>query len=195
MYRAPGSIYCSGHLWTYDGWSETDIIGVVFDLPESCGIPAGQNMRCEMLWWYWRCTVPNRSYTIQYGIVEIDSSQRLSGNTVWESEWTDPIERWNTLSVGVEVPDRFEITATWNRCCYPRPVTDSNVANQQANCMPVHDVTHSFFFGNAYYNTVYCPPLPFTDPLGPVELLADAGFDAVVSTENTSWGAIKALFK
>ncbi len=185
--------YCSGWLWVYDSgpgyWS-----GVVYDLPEDCGKPPGEAYTNTHFWWYWRYTWPGREF-VDYRVYEADSMNCLVGEPLLEVNHFSPLERWNYHSgFGSSTADHVAFIARAYWGSVPRMASDNNVWNQAVGCGTIPTVFRSFRFIED--DQVLCPPVPFEDPLGPVNILTDAGFDCeTTGIEPASWGGVKSLFR
>lgn len=182
--------YCSGWIWVYSASYYTGS-GIVFDLPADCGKEPGAECVNTHFWWYWRFTLPNRTF-VDYRVYEVDSSNCLVGEPLYELLNFSPWERWNHHEgFGAFTADRIAIVAGTDG---PRMASDNNLANQAAGCGEIPAFPRGFRFEED--GGALCPPAPMADPLGPVDLLVEAGFDCqTTSIEPSSWGAVKGLFR
>ncbi|MFH1279563.1 MAG: hypothetical protein ABIK65_14435 [Candidatus Eisenbacteria bacterium] len=183
--------YCSGWIWVYFA-GYNDVRGVVFDLPADCGKEPGAECVNTHFWWYWRFTNPNRSF-VNYRVYEVDSSNCVVGEPLYELLHFSPWERWNYHEgFGSFTADRIAIVAEMDGgACM---ASDNNLKNQAAGCGEIPLVARSFRYVED--GASLCPPIPIEDPLGPVDLMVEAGFDCqTTSTESASWGSIKGLFR
>lgn len=192
---------CSNWAWFWTGLPN-DQVGVVFDLPADCGKGAGDFCASMHFWWYWRFTSPSRGY-VSYELYEVDGAGCLVEPALAEVTGVTPVERWNYYEgFGDFAADRVAIVATFpSEANLLRVTSDNNVENAQVGCAPPTLTSRSFWFG-LKETTAYCPPVPVTDPNGPVNLLVKAGFEcgitsvpAAGSEQNASWGSIKGLFR
>ncbi|MBN1826173.1 MAG: hypothetical protein JW958_07900 [Candidatus Eisenbacteria bacterium] len=191
---------CAGWLWTWTGWGPGDEVGVYFDLPVDCGKLAGEG--CDNLgsWWYWRYTLPTYEYYVVVDLWELDATY-CKTSYVGGAAPIDPLERWNHYDgLGCVDADYVALIMTWVKGTLPRFCSTNNVANIAAPnpCAGFVVPTvpgHTFYWGGPV--TQYCPPQYLADGLGPSEGFVDASFDCQpgIATENTSWGAVKDLFR
>lgn len=185
--------YCSGWIWLYYSgpgyWN-----GVVYDLPEECGKPPGAPCYNTHFWWYWRYTMFNRQW-VNYQVYEVDSTNCLVGEPLLEVNHFSPLERWNYHSgFGSSTADKVGFIAQAYNYGAPMMASDHNVWNQSVGCGTIPTVYRSYRFIED--DLVLCPPVPFEDPLGPVNILMDAGFDCqTTGIEPASWGGVKNLFR
>lgn len=94
--------------------------------------------------------------------------------------------------------DNAAIIATWDYGSLPRLCFENNSANAAAPVACPGFVPHggrSYIWGNIPHS-IYCPPYHFSFD-SYFDIIMDAGFDCEVSTstEETSWGGIKDLFR
>ncbi len=193
---------CSGWAWLFGGFNRGDQIGVVYDLAEDCGMQNGDTWTMDGGFWYWRYTTPSRNFFgVYYDLYNVDGQGCLTGASIGTSAPYDPVERWNFIpSLGsVSSPD-VAVTATWTLGTLPYAATDDNIANAAGGpaCAGVGVGTGSSVrYGNTDQGTVYCPPVPFSDALGPTNLLVVTFWSQEVptATEASSWSDIKSLFR
>ncbi|MFH1279562.1 MAG: hypothetical protein ABIK65_14430 [Candidatus Eisenbacteria bacterium] len=192
---------CSNWAWFWTGLPG-DQIGVIFDLPADCGKGAGDFCTNMHFWWYWRFTTPSRGF-VNYELYEVDASGCLIEPSLAEVTGVTPVERWNYHDgFGAFAADRVAIVATFpTAASFIRVTSDNNVENAALGCAPPALTARSFWFG-IEGTTAYCPPVPVTDPNGPVNLLVKAGFECGItsvpsagSEQNASWSSIKDLFR
>jgi hypothetical protein len=191
---------CSGWTWRYSDWQAGDEVGVIYDLPEDCGVPPGSWGDMVGLWWYWRSTRPGWGYTVSYTAYRVDADNCKVGGSLHTVSGHDPTERWNYIpSWDFWLPGacRLALAASWEKGGLPHFCTDNNERNLAApNACPNYEVgpERTFYWGGSA--TQYCPPLVFSDAGGPVDAMADASFwFPDVETEPSSWGRVKALFR
>lgn len=190
---------CSGWLWLWSGFRESDEIGVIFDLPNSCGKEPGEVCTNTDIWWYWRYTQPGRyGFYISYSMYEVDENGCKVGLPIGTLNGIDPHERWNHMTgLGSATADRVAIVATWDSGTLPYAATDNNASNANAaGCGGLIGTGNSVQFVDGGGATVYCPPARFTDGLGYIDLVMLARFTCeTTDTETMSWGEIKSLFQ
>lgn len=198
--------FCSGWVWLYDQFEETDRFGIVFDIAASCSENVGE---CCMTggFWYWRNTFGGYGSFVQYSLYDVDPStgcpvgQPLG--TVLSSNLT---ERWNFVpNLGCTQSDSVmlvaELVLGGYRTHLPWPGTDNEFQNAQGgpNCSGVQTgvPAASFYLGND--QTQFCPPLPLLDPVSgnPVNLIAQISFSCfqTTHTKHSSWSDLKVLFQ
>jgi hypothetical protein len=177
-----------------------DEVGVIFDLPLDCGKQPGETCVNTGFWWYWRYTAPARAF-INYNMYNVDAQGCKQGAPLGTLTYVSPTERWNHYP-GLGGPissDHVAIIASWDYLLWlPYLATDNNVHNlaDPANCpgyVP-HNAIHSVAW--KWHETTYCPPSPFSDAAGPVEIIMEASFSCgPVATEPESWTGVKQLFR
>lgn len=185
--------HCSGWVWIWEG-SPQSWSGVVFDLPRECGKLPGESCSNTHFWFYWRFTSPGRMF-VNYRAHEVDSSNCLLGEPLLEIDHYSPTERWNYHSgFGETSADRVAIVSQPYWGSWPRISSDHNVRNQGVGCGTIPVTARSFLFVDD--DIPLCPPVPYQDPLGPVNLLVEAGFDCeATATEPSSWSGVKQMFQ
>jgi len=186
---------CSG--WLYSLLPSAGyIFGVIFDLPEVCnGVPGGP---CEntSFSWRWYDTKPGYGFTVTYAMYEVDSLGCMVGDALGFLADQDPSEGWNTYpgfgNIGV---DRVSITVRFNQAVHPWLLMDDPDSNEEVGCASPPDTTMSVNYGHIDY--IDCPPHFLQSPLQyPINIIMDANFSCeTTSTEPTSWGAVKRLFR
>jgi len=108
----------------------------------------------------------------------------------------DPVNGWNHYSgFGEFTEDQVAVTAAWAGGPYPWLITDATSENVEAGCSTPPATPHSFWYGSPAEG-FECPPVPWEDEVGYCNILMDATFSCeMTSTEPTSWGAVKNLFR
>ncbi len=185
---------CGGWIWSWEGFSAGDEIGVVFDLPGDCSKEVGGDCTNNGIWWYWRNTIPGRGFTIRYELWALDGSGCKTGSSLG-SYTHDPTEGWNQVGgIGSTSADDVAVIAVFNGA-FPYASSDNNVRNANEAVPCGVGSANSFQFASAGSPT--CLPAQFDDVLGPVDLMAYASFtcDPASDSDEESWGAIKSLFR
>lgn len=194
---------CSRWLWVWSDWNQGDEVGVVFDLPADCGALPNEVCTNTEFWWYWRYTTPGWGYTITFNLYQVNEEGCKVGASLATIPRYDPFGEHGppgpiVFPEVVDLTGRVAITATWDKGTLPRLATDNNAKNLAAPVLcPGYSPSpaHSFFYGGP--SAPYCPPLPFEDAHGPVQILMDASFECrpVIGTAESSWSAVKTLFR
>ncbi len=191
--------FCSQWIHIIGGFADEEEAGVIFDLVNDCGKLQGEHCVNTRSFWYWRFTVPTRAFNVSYKLFEVDANGCKVGPPLGTLANQDPAERWNLLpGLGSTTGDRVVLIGSPDNGTLPRFATDNNEANAVGgpNCAGIGPGIGSSVFYGGPLTTLYCPPLEFTDDLGPTNLIVDAKFVCASSaTENSSWGDVKSLFR
>lgn len=185
---------CSGYFWS---WAGTGHWGVVFDLPADIGIGSGGFCENTSFWWYWRYTNPGYQSKVDFSIYELDSSLCVLLPPVAVLLNQDPIEGWNMYrGFGGFDATHVAIVMNYPIGSWPPVITDNAARNNQDGCASPPDVWHSAYFGE-FAADEECPPAPFGDATGYCNIVMGAAFscEGSSSTEPSSWGAVKSLFR
>ncbi|MBM3319651.1 MAG: hypothetical protein FJY73_03130 [Candidatus Eisenbacteria bacterium] len=193
---------CSRWLWVWSGWEPGDEVGVVFDLPADCGALPNEVCTNTEFWWYWRYTTPGWGYTITFNLYRVDEEGCKVGASLATIPRYDPS---GTHYPGplvfpevVNLTGRVAITAMWDKGTLPYLATDNNAKNLAAPLLcPGYSPSPAHSFSCGGMGAPYCPPLPFEDAHGPVQILMEASFECrpVIGTAESSWSAVKTLFR
>ncbi len=189
---------CSGWIWLYSGFAAGDEVGVIFDLVGDCGKLPGAIICNTQGFWYWRFTSPKRGFTVSYNLFEADSIGCKVGASLGSLANSDPVERWNLLpGLGCVSGNMAVISATFDAGTLPYLGTDDNESNAAGgpNCLGIGAGTGNSVYYGRPSRTQYCPPLYFSDGIGPVDFMMDASWYSITATEDASWGDVKSLFK
>lgn len=185
---------CTGWLWVWSGWSPLDQMGVCFD---TCGD------NCELLstrWRWWSGNPAGYGFTGTISVQSVDASCCPNG-VLAQTTWL-AYSGWNQNTWNVAVPNQFAVMGTLGPgigIASPGAVASDHPAagptGPQAcdTCYPATRVNHSFYWGTA--NTLLCPGSPFNDGICDAELWMTASLSCVISVEETSWGAVKNLYR
>ncbi|MFH1679165.1 MAG: hypothetical protein ABIH26_00820 [Candidatus Eisenbacteria bacterium] len=195
---------CSGWYWRYSPFRGDERIagdhaGVVFDLPNDCAKEPGAECVHLGFWWYWRYTTPGWGYTLSYYLWPVDEDFCMVGEPIGSLLCQDPTERWNHYpGLGTTNADMVAVISVFDKGGLPHWCLDNNYRNSQApiacDGWPGPLGVHSVYWGN--YDTMYCPPYFFADPVGPIQFIMDATFSCEgTPIEPASWGTIKSLFR
>lgn len=183
---------CSGYIWVYSGWSAGEGVGVLFGGPEQpCVSLAG----CDQPAVLKRVILYFRNVRVGYNAIRVSISTDDNADGCPDYTFTPSIvyvgERWNCWELGgCGAPERMIIQQTQVANDGPSFATDG--PNSEA-CAPI-GAPRSFYYG---VNGSVCQP--WVGPTGRRDnfltwLIYDTtGFPT--TTENSSWGRIKGLFR
>ena len=128
---------------------------------------------------------------------EVDENNCKVGPPVAEIPIADHSTGWNYIDGLGPVPPsgRVAIVAYYDGFgLLPYPTTDNNASNQQAQCGSIPTESNSFVFHKD--GADLCPPTPFDDGLGFVNIFVTAEFDCqTTAIESESWTGVKSLFR
>ncbi|NNE08738.1 MAG: hypothetical protein HKN20_09270 [Gemmatimonadetes bacterium] len=216
---APGActiIYydlCSGWMRTYPEMSPGQRVGVVYDLAAECAGGSGHECTNTANYWYWTSSVNGYgSPNVRITLWNVDENDCLTGSSELENYTHRTIQGWNAIpGLGSTTADRIALVATalsggWVNIL--RPVTDFNEKNAAGGpaCagVGVGNGTSYEFRPGGLGNPAHCPPVPYTDALGPVNLLVRSVWNCPTATgvagpegaaESSSWSELKRLFR
>lgn len=208
---APGActiIYynlCSGWMLGQPDLPISSRIGVVYDLAAECA--GGEEHECENVMNYWYWGVMGGGYfgpRVMYALWEVDEDNCFAFNQ-GGSVATTPMSGWNAIpGLGPAPGSRVALVASKTSNFVLRPHTDNNVKNASGGpaCAGAGVGNGSSVqYGVPVYD---CPPTPYTDALGPVNLLVRSVWNCPTATgvagpqpatESSSWTDLKRLFQ
>jgi hypothetical protein len=190
--------FCAGWLWGWTGWGNGDVLGVCFD---NC-CPGGTLVAS---WHDVRTPAPGGyGFTGTIGVYNADASCCPVGAPIQAQPWLPTASGWNGFAWSAPVPAKFVLAVT-----FPGPtnspstiITDRGAAGTTGpqpcgTCYPANRVVHTFYYGTAA--APYCPGTVLNDGICDIELVWDVMITGVdcgtVSVEESSWGAIKGLYR
>jgi hypothetical protein len=183
--------YCTGWVWIWGGWSPGEQIGTCFDLPgDACCLKETYN--------YFRTDSPS-AYGFT-GTITIETACDCSGYDILSQPWL-PLQGWNSFTWNIPVTDPFLVKFTWaaptgftavSRAYSDHPAVGPTGPQACGTCYPTTRVTHSFYYG---INGTLCPGTRLSDGVCDIEWVIDAALTCTISVEESSWGAIKGLYK
>jgi hypothetical protein len=190
---------CTGWIWVWGGWEPLTRLGMVVE--PCCGSSEVSTLVATNLYAWNGNAPPGRGYT---GIVEVSTADPNGcPGTPLASHALLPDSGDNVLLWGIPVSGPLVVQFESQSGLFPSPVewaTDHPAAGPTGPaacglCYPSTRTIHSFHYGNA--TTVLCPGSPLNDGVCDAEwLLWAASFTcASVSTEATSWSAIKDMYR
>jgi hypothetical protein len=182
---------CSGYIWVYSGLTLAgEAVGTAF--VDSCVRPGNSIDKAIT---YFRATAPGYNQTVDVAI-DVDTDANGCPDRVLAIDLNlDPGLRWNCSNFGnVCIPDDAAgliVRTLHHGGTGPSWATD---ADPFGECDP-DGSDHSYYYG---INLSACVPWRFGSPTGRGDnflywLIVDSG--CLTSTEATSWGAIKGLFR
>ncbi len=204
---------CSGWMRTYPEVSGGQRLGVVYDLAAECTGESGHECTNVANYWFWKASVNGYgSPNIRIALWNVDENDCLTGTPEPGDQTIHAMQGWNVISgAGSTTADRIALVATAlsggtvNRVY---PVTDFNEKNVAGGpaCagVGVGNGTSYEFRPGGFGNPANCPPIPYTDGLGPVNLLVRSVWNCPTATgvagpqgatESSSWSELKRLFQ
>lgn len=179
---------CSGYLWIYGDWACGEAVGVQFGGPEQPCVAPGNVVKRAITYY--------RNVRAGYGTVDVhidadDNGDGCPDATLASDLDLDPGLRWNCSEFNVCIPSGFVIIRTHlDGGGEPTLATDGPFSEA---CDPI-GVPRSFYYG---INGSAC--IPWQGPTSRYDnflcwLIVDSG-DCSTSTESTSWGRLKGLYR
>ncbi len=190
---------CTGWIWIWGNWSANEVIGMCFDASDcASGLDHVQ--------------LAATSEFIRYGVPP--GYGALGTIDVWTTDADCCIGSrlasqpfyfytgWNTQDWGgVQTPIAFVVTVTFGPtpCCNPswfasdRPAAGPTGPQACGYCYPMPRTCHSFWYGTT--TTILCPGLSLSDGVCCAEWMWDAAVFSGIGVEESSWGAVKALYR
>ncbi len=189
---------CTGWLWTWSGWSPTDIVGMTLD---SC-CPEGNNSTLVATNLYaWSGAPSNYGFTGTVTLSNADANGCPAGAI--SSQPLLPASGNNVQLWGVPANNQLVVTYQHANAAFADPIvwpTDHPAAGPTGpaacgTCYPTTRTLHSFYYGNA--TTALCPGSALDDGVcGSEWLLWAASYSCdPVSVEDSSWGSVKNLYR
>jgi hypothetical protein len=192
--------FCTGWYWMWNGWSPHDVIGVCFDASD-CAY--GQDyVHLTATSEYLRYGAPagyGLTGTIDVWTTEADCclGSRLAGQPFYF------YTGWNTHDWGgMQTPVAFVVTVTFSDS-HPyhnpswfvsdRPAAGPTGPQACGYCYPMPRTCHSFWYGTT--TTILCPGFVLSDGICCVEWMWNAAVYSGVGVKESSWGAVKVLYR
>jgi len=189
---------CTGWVWVWGPWADGDVVGLVL---EACcpqgGVLDATSEYC------WTGSLPGYGYT---GTVEIstDNGSGCPGALIAQQSFL-PASGWNTQLWGENVSGNVVLTVTHtnvNAGVIPDVITwasDHPAVGPTGPaacgfCYPTTRNANSFYYGNTGTGT-FCPGSPAYDGTCDSAWLWSGFFSCTISVEETSWGAVKNLYR
>jgi hypothetical protein len=200
---------CTGWIWCWNIPSHDERIGVVVDncCPdgESASLLQSTFFLCTSTACY--ASPPGWGFTGMVAIHGVDANDCPVGAPIAAQAYcpgepgSGPV--FSTVSWGgISVPSRFAMVVTiadryaigndarWGS---DHPAVGSTGPQSCGLCFPVDRVTRSYQWGTA--SNPLCPGERFNDGVCDAELFWDFDFACTVSVQESTWGAIKALYR
>ena len=184
---------CTGWIWVWSGWSGNDTMGVCFDA--CCD---GSTLTSN--WWYWPDGQPaGYGFTGTIAVETVDAACCPTG--LIAGQVFLPVSGWNLYTWGgVGVPSQFAIRGILG----PGAPSPGSIATDHpalgptgpqacGTCYPTTRANHSFYWGSTA--SPLCPGSTLNDGICDAQFLLDAQFTCPVSVDETSWGAVKNLYR
>ncbi len=189
---------CNGWLWTWSGWSPTDIVGMTLD---RCDPADNLSTLVATNLYAWSGAPSNYGFT---GTVTLSNADANGCPTdAIASTPLLPASGNNIQLWGVPADGHMVVTYEHADAAFPDPIvwpTDHPAAGPTGpaacgTCYPTTRTLHSFYYGNA--TTALCPGSPLDDGVCGAEwLLWAAGYTgAPISRGQSSWGTVKSLYR
>ncbi len=186
---------CTGWLWTWSGWSSTDVVGEVF---EYCC--QSSPLRAATNFYVWSGSPSGYGFTGTISVWNADLNDcpaGLLGSAALLPVSGSNINVWNVPSTGDIV-----LTYQLGSSAFPNPLTlptDHPAAGPTGPqacglCYPSTRTIHSFYYGNA--TSPLCPGSTLNDGTCDAEwLFSAASYRCLISVDDDSWGAVKNLYR
>jgi hypothetical protein len=186
---------CTGWVWVWSGWGPGDKVGVAFESCCTSGTLATNHL------FAWSGAPNGYGFTGTIGVYNADANRCPTGSPIAEQVYL-PISGWNQFVWNVGVGSSFVIQTTHGITTFANPssyATDHPAAGPTGpaacgTCFPLTRVNHSFYYGTAA--SPLCPGSVLNDGVCNSQLLWDAQIiNCPVSVDESSWGAIKSLYR
>lgn len=189
---------CTDWIYVWSGWAPSDRFGVAFD---SC-CPVGNQTGVGTAFIHFYTGVPaGYGFTGTLDVFDADANGCPTGAPIATTPFL-PITGWNSYNfLGTVVPDAtFAIAYTCGVTAGGQLglTTDhpaDNPPDPQACglCYPANRTNHSFWWGTP--SSPLCPGSPFNDLVCDAQILLDVAVDCTVSTDPSSWGSVKNMYR
>ncbi|MBZ0267708.1 hypothetical protein K8I85_06100 [bacterium] len=184
---------CTGWLWVWSGWSPTEVFGVIF---EPC-CESGSLVSTQA--YFWTGAPPGWGFTGTLAIQEVAAD--CPGTVIDSHPLLPPtgpvIDIWTAPPGPVALTYRTAPSVPFDgpvKIPTDHPAAGPTGPPACGLCYPTTRVTHTFRFGNAM--SPLCPGERLNDGVCDAEALYwYGGFHCAVSVEESSWGALKNLYR
>jgi len=185
---------CTGWIWTWGGWDDEDVVGVVFDpCCEGARLVATQH-------YFWTGIGIGWGYT---GTIAVHAV--VGDGCLGETYASYPLVPWPGVDQWTGIPPgpvaltyRFSDSGVLPNVNVTIP-TDHPAAGPTGPqacglCFPSTRPIHTFYFGTS--NTPLCPGSPLNDGVCDAEALFwSAQFSCALAVEPVTWGSLKNLYR
>ncbi len=187
---------CTGWLWTWSGWSATDVIGQVFD--PCCSENA---MLAATTVYAWTGARSDYGFTGTISISNADANGCPAGLIASQpflpasgangQLWNVPVSGPVVLTIDHPSAKGHPIPTVW---ATDHPAAGPTGPQACGFCYPTTRSAHSFYYGNA--TTALCPGSPLDDGVCDAEwLLWAASFVCTVGVDEETWAGVKNLYR
>lgn len=193
---------CTGWIWTWQGWQDTELIGMLLD--PCCGTGANETLVATNVY-VWTGVPTGYGATGTIAIQSVDANGCPSG--VLASQTMLPASGNNIHLWGLPVTGPQMVTYLNRQVgfhCDPpgtagfasdHPAAGPTGPQACGTCFPTTRATHSFLFGTD--TTAYCPGVPINDGVCNAEwLLWSASYTCSdLTVRPSSWANVKDLYR
>jgi hypothetical protein len=188
---------CTGWVWVWSGWGPSDVIGACF---ENCCSP---NVGILAASWTYVWTAAPSGYGFTGTIAVSSANSQCCPATQLASQTFLPISGWNSYlwNTNIGTGSSFVVSVTHGTTsgsplayASDHPAAGPTGPAACGTCFPDTRVEHSFYYGTP--GAPLCPGSSLNDgSLCGAEWLWDAEVVCMVSVEESSFGAIKNLYR
>lgn len=189
---------CTGWLWVWSGWSPSDQLGVIFD-PDCCAPDGGALTVAQA--YFWTGAPSGYGFTGTLSVTDVVAG--CPGPTVYAAQPVLPPALGGPVGIAAAAPAGSAALVYQfgpglaNPSVVPtdHPAAGPTGPQSCGTCYPTTRPTHSFYFGTP--TSPLCPGSGLNDGICDSELLFwSAAFTCGgVSVDETSWGAVKNLYR
>ncbi len=185
---------CNNYIWIFNGWVSGEGVGVRFGGPGSNQPCVAPGKRVKRAIYYFRNIVPSWGQTVDLFLDADCNNDGCPEGNLGSALNVDPGRRWNCVNYGVCIPcGGVILRQTHDGGIAPTFATDGPF---KSGCDPLHQPTHSYYYG---VNGSSCVPWVRMAVTAPDDFLAwiviDNDGGCPTATENSSWGSVKGLFQ
>jgi hypothetical protein len=189
--------FCTGWIWVWGGWSPNDVIGVCYDC---CCTNVNGRTGVSTTWeLVYTAAPPGYGFT---GLIELWCVDANCGLCLpWAGQPFYFTSGWNGhVWGGIEICCPFAVTVTFgpglampSRVASDHPAVGPTGPQACGWCYPNPRTCHSYYYGTA--TSPLIPGTSLTDGICCVEWIWDVALVCDVGVEESSWAAIKSLYR
>jgi hypothetical protein len=185
---------CTGWVWVWSGWGPTEVIGVCFD---NCCTPNGGALISN---WAFVWTGAPAGYGFTGTIAVSSADGNCSPVNTLASQTFLPVSGWNQFLWNTNVGSSFVISVTHGPAsgsplayASDHPAAGPSGPAACGTCFAPTRANHSYYYGTS--SSPLHPGSSLNDGVCAAQWLWDAQVSCVVSVEQSSFGAIKNLYR